>query len=37
MEAAVLYKNEDIRYDDFPTPEVKPGTVKIQCFRAHKA
>ena len=30
MKAAVLYANEDIRYDDYPTPEVKPGTVKIK-------
>jgi L-iditol 2-dehydrogenase len=29
MKAAVLYANEDIRYDDYATPEVKPGTVKI--------
>ena len=30
MKAAVLYGNKDIRYDDFPTPEVKPGTVKVR-------
>lgn len=30
MKAAVLYKNEDIRYDDYPTPEVKAGFVKIK-------
>ncbi len=30
MKAAVLYGNEDIRYDDYKTPEVKPGTVKIR-------
>ena len=30
MKAAVLYGNEDIRYDDYPTPEVKPGTVKVR-------
>ena len=30
MKAAVLYANEDIRYDDYPTPEVKPGTVKVR-------
>lgn len=30
MKAAVLYGNEDIRYDDFPTPEVRPGTVRIR-------
>lgn len=29
MKAAVLYGNEDIRYDDYPTPQVKPGTVKV--------
>ena len=30
MKAAVLYANEDIRYDDFETPEVRPGTVKVR-------
>ncbi len=30
MKAAVLYGNEDIRYDDFPTPELVPGTVKVR-------
>ena len=30
MKAAVLYGNEDIRYDDFKTPEVKPGMVKVR-------
>ena len=30
MKAAVLYANEDIRYDDFETPKVRPGTVKIR-------
>ena len=30
MKAAVLYGNEDIRYDDYPTPQTKPGTVKIR-------
>ena len=29
MKAAVLYANEDIRYSDWPEPEVAPGTVKI--------
>ncbi len=29
MKAAVLYANEDIRYDDWETPEVQPGTVKV--------
>ena len=30
MKAAVLYGNEDIRYDDYPEPQVRPGTVKIR-------
>ena len=30
MKAAVLYGNEDIRYDDWETPVVKPGMVKIR-------
>ena len=30
MKAAVLYGNEDLRYDDFPDPVVKAGTVKIR-------
>lgn len=30
MKAAVLYGNEDIRYDDFKTPETLPGTVKVR-------
>lgn len=30
MKAAVLYGNEDLRYDDYPTPEIKPGMVKVQ-------
>ena len=30
MKAAVLYANEDIRYGDWETPIVKPGTVKIR-------
>lgn len=29
MRAAVLYANEDIRCVDIPTPEVKPGTVRV--------
>ena len=29
MKAAVLYANEDIRYTDYETPEVGPGTVKV--------
>lgn len=34
MKAAVLYANEDIRYDDYPTPETRPGTVKIRVKAA---
>ncbi len=30
MKAAVLYGNEDLRYDDYKTPEVRPYTVKIK-------
>ncbi|MCL2362503.1 MAG: galactitol-1-phosphate 5-dehydrogenase [Defluviitaleaceae bacterium] len=30
MKAAVLHGNNDIRYEDYPIPEVKPGTVKIR-------
>lgn len=30
MKAAVLYGNEDIRYADYETPQVKPGTVKVR-------
>lgn len=30
MKAAVLYANETIKYDDYPTPEVAPGTVKVK-------
>lgn len=30
MKAAVLYHNRDLRYDDYPTPQVRPGTVKIR-------
>lgn len=30
MKAAVLHANEDIRYEEYPTPEVKPGTVKVR-------
>jgi L-iditol 2-dehydrogenase len=29
MKAAVLYANEDIRYTDWETPAVRPGTVKV--------
>ena len=30
MKAAVLHSNEDIRFEDYPTPETTPGTVKIK-------
>ncbi len=30
MKAAVLFNNEDIRYEDFKTPDVKPGHVKVK-------
>ena len=30
MKAAVLYGNEDMRYDNWGTPEVLPGTVKVK-------
>lgn len=30
MKAAVLYGNEDIRYCDYLTPQVLPGTVKVK-------
>jgi L-iditol 2-dehydrogenase len=30
MKAAVLYANEDIRYDDLPEPQVEPGYVKVR-------
>ncbi|PHV72136.1 galactitol-1-phosphate 5-dehydrogenase [Sporanaerobium hydrogeniformans] len=30
MKAAVLYGNEDIRYDDYETPCIKPGCVKVK-------
>ena len=30
MKAAVLHGNEDIRYEEFPEPQVRPGTVKIR-------
>lgn len=29
MKAAVLHGNEDLRYEEYPTPEVLPGTVKV--------
>ena len=30
MKAAVLHANEDLRYEEFPAPKVKPGTVKVK-------
>jgi L-iditol 2-dehydrogenase len=30
MKAAVLYAKNDIRYDDFETPVVRPGTIKVK-------
>ena len=30
MKAAVVHANEDVRYEEYPTPEVKPGTVLIR-------
>lgn len=30
MKAAVLFGNEDIRYADYETPQVKPGTIKVR-------
>ena len=30
MKAGVLYKNEDIRYDDIPTPEPKAGEILVK-------
>ena len=34
MKAAVLYGNEDIRYEEYPTPEVTAGTVRIRVKAA---
>ena len=34
MKAAVLYKNEDIRYEEFETPKTKPGTVMVKIRAA---
>ncbi len=34
MKAAVLHGNEDIRYEEYPTPEVRPGTVKVRVKAA---
>lgn len=30
MKAAVLHANEDLRYEEYPTPEIKPGMVKVK-------
>ncbi len=30
MKAAVLHGNEDLRYEEYPTPELRPGTVKVR-------
>jgi L-iditol 2-dehydrogenase len=30
MKAAVLRANQDIRYEDYPTPEIAPGTIKVR-------
>ena len=34
MKAAVLYANEEIRYEEMPTPEVTPGTVRVKVKAA---
>ena len=34
MKAAVLHANEDLRYEDYPMPEIKPGTVKVRVRAA---
>jgi L-iditol 2-dehydrogenase len=34
MKAAVLYANEDIRYENFKTPVIKPGAVKVRVKAA---
>lgn len=30
MKAAVLHANEDIRYEEYPTPQTKPGTIMVR-------
>ncbi len=30
MKAAVLYGNYDLRYEDYPEPEIRPGCVKVR-------
>ena len=34
MKAAVLYGNEDLRYDDYPEPQTAPGQVKVRVRAA---
>lgn len=34
MKAAVLYSNAVIKYDDYKTPELKPGTIKVKVRAA---
>jgi L-iditol 2-dehydrogenase len=34
MKAAILYANDDIRYEDFETPVTRPGTVKVKVRAA---
>lgn len=34
MKAAVLHAKNDIRYEDYPMPEVGPGQVKIRVKAA---
>ncbi len=34
MKAAVLYGNDDVRYEEYPTPEVVAGTVRIRVRAA---
>jgi L-iditol 2-dehydrogenase len=30
MKAAVLHANEDLRYEEYPAPAIRPGTVKVK-------
>lgn len=32
MKAAVLYGDFDLRYEDFPEPEIRPGCVKVRVY-----
>lgn len=34
MKAAVLYGNDDVRYEEYPTPEVTAGSVKVRVRAA---